>query len=64
MTKPLIQIGNDVREMTDQEFADHQKYVAEEMEVANAQAAIKASARAKLAALGLTDEEITALVGQ
>lgn len=63
MTRPLIQIGDDVREMTEQEFADHQKYIAEQTEAVNAQIAIKASAIAKLAVLGLTDEEIAAIVG-
>lgn len=28
MTKPLIQIDDEVREMTDEEFAEYQKMVA------------------------------------
>lgn len=64
MKRPLIQIGDEVREMTEQEFADHQKFVTEQAQTIETVAATKASARAKLSALGLTDEEITALVGQ
>jgi hypothetical protein len=29
MSKPLIQIGDEVREMTDEEYADYQALVAE-----------------------------------
>lgn len=66
MSKPLIQIGNEVREMTD---AEHQEWqINAEMHAADvAVHAIKLKAResamAKLAALGLTDAEIAALVG-
>ena len=63
MTRPLIQIGDEVREMTDAEFADHQKFVTEQTETQQTLTATKASARAKLAALGLTDEEIVAIIG-
>jgi hypothetical protein len=65
MTKPLIQIGNEVREMTDAEFAQwqidadaHAKNVAQ----VTAKADARASALAKLSALGLTEAEIAALV--
>lgn len=66
MTRPTTQIGDTVREMTDDEFAQWQR---DAQNAALAQAAeqqfiaLKASARAKLAALGLTDDEIAALVG-
>ena len=66
MTKPLIQIDDQVREMTDAEIAqleaDRQEHAAE---IEAAADAIKAreSALAKLAALGLTAAEIQALVG-
>lgn len=67
MTKPKIQIGDEVREMTDSEFAQWQKDVAElnanAEAVANAIEARK-TALAKLKALGLTTAEIDALVGQ
>jgi hypothetical protein len=64
MTNPTIQIDDEIREMTDEEFATYQIHVqaAENRkaeEVAKEQA--KASAEAKLAALGLTTEEIEAL---
>jgi hypothetical protein len=64
MTKPNIQIDDLVREMTDEE---HEAYLAEQAAIAVEQAAVEAkaeareSARAKLAALGLTEEEIAAL---
>jgi hypothetical protein len=68
MTKPLIQIGDEVREMTDDEHADYIAFSAElEAQTAAQEAAVaaeqaaKESARAKLAALGLTDEEVAAL---
>ena len=63
MTKPMIQIGDEVREMTD---AEHKQHLADEkVAVANAenvanQAAIRAAALTKL---GLTDDEIAALFG-
>ena len=70
MTKPLTQIGDEVREMTESE---HAAYLACFVEVAQnetaaqqaatAAAAARVSALAKLAGLGLTDDEISALVG-
>ena len=66
MTKPLTQIGNEVREMTDAEYAQWQAdaavAAAQEQAAADA-AAARASALAKLAGLGLTADEIAALVG-
>lgn len=63
MTNPLIQIGDEVREMTDDEYtawlADGEKAAARETEAA-AKAATRAAALAKL---GLTAEEIDALFG-
>jgi DNA-binding NarL/FixJ family response regulator len=65
MSRPLIQIDDLVREMNDDEFARYELHQAEEQQ---RQAKIEAkeqarqSALAKLAALGLTDEEIAALV--
>lgn len=64
MTKPNIQIDDLVREMTDEEYESYLARQAEQAEVeAEAQAKIEArqSALAKLAALGLTEEEIAAL---
>lgn len=65
MAKPLIQIDDLVREMTDEEFADYQARQAED---AQRQAELEAkeqarqSALAKLKALGLSDDEIAALI--
>ena len=66
MTKPQIQIGNEVREMTDAEYAQWQADAADAaaQQQAKADAATaRASALAKLAGLGLTPDEIAALVG-
>jgi hypothetical protein len=65
MTKPLIQIGDEVREMTDAEHdqwqADAKSQAQNAADVA-AKAEARASALAKLSALGLTEAEIAALV--
>jgi hypothetical protein len=64
MTKPNIQIDDLVREMTDEEYEGYLADQAAQAEAeAQAQAKIdaKASALAKLAALGLTQDEIDAL---
>ena len=65
MTAKLnIQIDGVVREMTDEEFADFQELQAgqELLEAERlAKEIARASALAKLAALGLTEEEIAAL---
>jgi hypothetical protein len=66
MSKPLTQIGDQVREMTANEYAQWQLDVeaaAEAQAAADAKEAARASALAKLAALGLSDAEIAALVG-
>jgi hypothetical protein len=64
MAKPNIQIDNLVREMTDEEYADYladleATALREAEELAKIQA--KESASAKLAAIGLTAQEIAAL---
>jgi DNA-binding NarL/FixJ family response regulator len=64
MTKPNIQIDDVVREMTDEEY---EIYLAEQEQDALleaervARAASRESALAKLAALGLTEDEIATL---
>jgi DNA-binding NarL/FixJ family response regulator len=61
MTKPNIQIDDLVREMTDEEY---EAYLANQETLQteqNAKVAARESALAKLAALGLTEEEIAAL---
>jgi D-alanyl-D-alanine carboxypeptidase len=66
MSKPLTQIGKEVREMTDAEYAqwqtDNEAHAIEAAAV-ETQAVARASAITKLADLGLTDDEISALVG-
>ena len=64
MTKPLIQIDDLVREMTEEEFESYlvqQEQAESEVLAKQAKIDARESALAKLAALGLTDEEIAAL---
>jgi D-alanyl-D-alanine carboxypeptidase len=65
MPRPNIQIGDEVRQMTSDEYAqwqaDNEAHAAAAA-AADAKAAALASARAKLAALGLSDDEVDALV--
>jgi len=61
-----IQIGDEVRDMTDDEKTNYdavKREAAAQVAAIEAAAAAKVSARAKLKALGLTDAEIAALVG-
>lgn len=63
-SKPNIQIDDLIREMTDEEFKEYkaeQKTSAAIESEAKAKVAARASALAKLAELGLTEEEIAAL---
>ena len=63
-TKPFIQIDEVVREMTDDEFTAYkQEQIVNAAAQAEAQAkiAVRESALAKLAALGLTADEIASL---
>ena len=66
MPRPTIQIGNEVREMTEAEYAqwqlDQQEAQAQQ-EAIEAKLAAKESAKTKLAALGLTEDEINAIIG-
>jgi BMFP domain-containing protein YqiC len=64
MTKLNIQIDGEIREMTEEEIANLSLVTreAQELEAAiQARIEAKASALAKLAAIGLTEEEIAAL---
>lgn len=66
MTKPLIQIGNEVREMTELEYEQWQldnTQIAADRAAAEAMQIQRNNALSKLAALGLTADEIAALVG-
>jgi hypothetical protein len=65
MTKPLIQIGNDVREMTDAEFAQWNvdaKAAESAKSEAKTQASLRLSAINKLSSLGLSDAEIASII--
>jgi DNA-binding NarL/FixJ family response regulator len=64
MSKPNIQIGDLVREMTDEEYETYligQEESKSLSDNATKRANSRQAALAKLAALGLTEEEIAAL---
>lgn len=63
MTKPLIQIGDEVREMTDAEHEQHQADKAQAAADYDAAVNKEATRAAALAKLGLTADEIAALFG-
>lgn len=70
MSELTVNDNGTVRPMTDTEQAAHsqaqreaQAYLAQIAVAADAKAAALASARTKLAALGLTDAEVAALLG-
>jgi len=62
MTKPMTQIGVEVREMTDEEYAQYQKDAKEAKANAKADADRAALKIATLAKLGLTADEVAALL--
>jgi hypothetical protein len=62
--KPLIQIDDEIREMTSEEFTAYkaqQKANAQAQAETDAKIAARESALSKLAALGLTQEEVASL---
>ena len=64
MPKPNIQIGESVREMTDDEYADFQIHEQEASDLkaeVELRKQIRQSTLAKLADLGLTQDEINEL---
>ena len=64
MSNPLIQIGDEVREMNEAEFAQYEKDLSTaetEKQLEATKAAAKAAALAKLEALGLNEADLTAL---
>ena len=63
MTKPIVQIGDEQREMTDAEYAQWQADKAEAEARADAQAVNAAARQAVLDKLGLTADEAAALLG-
>jgi hypothetical protein len=63
MTNPTVQIGEEVREMTSEEYAQWQADKVEAEAQAEAQAAKAAARQAVLDKLGLTANEAQALLG-
>lgn len=63
MTKPLIQIGDEIREMTKAEHDQHLLDLAEWQAQADAQAAREVARQAVLDKLGLTADEAAVLLG-
>jgi hypothetical protein len=63
MTKPLTQIGDEVREMTDEEYAAWQVLAGEAAQRKAAIQAAKDARQAVLDKLGLTANEAAALLG-
>ena len=63
MTKPIVQIGDEQREMTDAEYAQWQADKAEAEANAATQAERAAARQAVLDKLGLTADEAAALLG-
>lgn len=64
MTKPKISVAGVIRDMNDEELAQYEKDQAEAKLAATKQAeanAAKSAATAKLAALGLTADDLKAL---
>ena len=65
MTRPTIQIGDESREMTENEYLEWQT-LSEQIAAQNAadteRQSHKQSAIGKLSALGLNDDEINALI--
>ena len=65
MNRPFVQIGSEIRKMNDVEYSqwklDQEKAQAQQ-EALEAKLAAKESAKAKLSALGLTEEEINAML--
>jgi len=61
--KPLTQDGNEVREMTAQEFTEYEKLQTELAAIESAKAAQAAARQAVLDKLGLTADEAAALLG-
>ena len=63
MTRPTIQIGDDARQMTDDELAQYEQDQAEFAAVEAAAKTKEKTRAAVLAKLGLTADEAAALLG-
>ena len=62
MSEYQIQIGNEVRDMTEDEIAQRKKDVKDSKALEKTAADRKALKEATLAKLGLTDDEVAALL--
>ncbi len=63
MTKPTIQIGEELREMNDEEFAQYQADKEIELAAKAAKAKAEADKAALLVRLGLTEDELKTILG-
>lgn len=63
MTKPTIQIGEELREMNDEEFAQYQADKDIELAAKEAKAKSEADKAALLVRLGLTEDELKTILG-
>jgi hypothetical protein len=63
MTKPLIQIDDEIREMTNAEYAEYKANLEAETKIANDIEAIASAKSALLERLGITAEEAALLLG-
>jgi hypothetical protein len=62
MSEYQIQIGNEVRDMTEEEIVQRDKDLADSKKLAKAQADRAKLKTATLAKLGLTEDEVAALL--
>jgi phage terminase Nu1 subunit (DNA packaging protein) len=62
MSEYQIQIGNEVRDMTEEEIVQRNKDLADSKKLAKAQADRAKLKTATLAKLGLTEDEVAALL--
>ena len=63
MTKPQIQIGNEIRDMNDAEFAQYELDQAEAAAQSKAQTDKATAKQAVLDRLGITADEVALLLG-
>jgi hypothetical protein len=63
MTKPLIQIDDEIREMTNAEYAEYKANLEAETKIANDIEATASAKSALLERLGITAEEAALLLG-
>ena len=63
MTKPTIQIGEEVREMNDAEFAQYEADKAIEMAAVQAKIKAESDKAALLVRLGITEDELKTILG-